>query len=63
MQSGTPLHVLQQLGGWASAEMTKRYAHFTPGHLAGHVEAFGEQVRLLEPVGYGSATKKEAALS
>jgi len=26
--------VLQELGGWASAEMVQRYAHLSTGHLA-----------------------------
>lgn len=58
MQAGTPLHVVQQLGGWASAQMTQRYAHFTPGHLAGHVAAFGDRVKFGV---YDSATEKEVA--
>lgn len=34
VQSGTPIHVLQELGGWKSVEMVRRYAHLSPGHLA-----------------------------
>jgi integrase len=34
VQSGTPIHVLQELGGWKTAEMVRRYAHLSPGHLA-----------------------------
>lgn len=45
-QAGTPMHVLQELGGWASPEMVKRYVHFTAGHLATHVEQFGNRVKL-----------------
>ena len=33
MQSGTPLHVLQELGGWASFAMVQRYAHLSADHL------------------------------
>lgn len=29
IQAGTPLHILQELGGWATYEMVKRYAHLT----------------------------------
>jgi integrase len=36
IQSGTPLHVLQELGGWASYDMVQRYAHLAPEHLAEH---------------------------
>lgn len=34
VQNGTPLHILQELGGWSSFEMVKRYAHFSVDHLA-----------------------------
>lgn len=36
-QDGTPLHVLQELGGWKSAEMVRRYAHLSTVHLADFV--------------------------
>jgi integrase len=32
--AGTPLSVLQELGGWHSASMVSRYAHLSPEHLA-----------------------------
>jgi len=34
VQNGTPLHVLKELGGWASYVMVQRYAHLAPEHLA-----------------------------
>lgn len=34
VQTGTSLHELMQLGGWASYEMVQRYAHLSPDHLA-----------------------------
>ena len=34
VQNGTPLHILQELGGWSSYEMVRRYAHLAPEHLA-----------------------------
>jgi integrase len=34
VQGGTPLDVLQELGGWASYSMVQRYAHFAADHLA-----------------------------
>jgi len=37
-QAGTPLNVLQELGGWASAEMVQRYAHLGVVHLREHAE-------------------------
>lgn len=39
VQQGTPLHVLQELGGWETADMVKRYAHLNPGHLAKYADA------------------------
>jgi len=33
VQNGTPLNVLQELGGWSSYEMVQRYAHLAPEHL------------------------------
>jgi integrase len=43
VQSGTPLNVLQELGGWSSYEMVQRYAHLAPEHLSDHascIDAF-----------------------
>jgi integrase len=34
VQNGTPLFVLQELGGWESVEMVRRYAHLAADHLA-----------------------------
>jgi len=36
VQNGTPLHALQEMGGWADGEMVKRYAHLSHQHLAGY---------------------------
>lgn len=36
VQNGTPLYDLQEMGGWKSAEMVRRYAHLAPAHLAKH---------------------------
>ena len=38
VQAGTPLHVLQELGGWESVEMVRRYAHLSSEHLASYVD-------------------------
>jgi integrase len=34
VQRGTPLYVLQELGGWSDYGMVKRYAHLSAEHLA-----------------------------
>jgi len=38
VQAGTPVNVLQELGGWESADMVRRYAHLAPDHLAKFAE-------------------------
>ena len=35
-QSGTPLHVLQELGGWSNGDMVKRYAHLSHQQLGNY---------------------------
>ncbi|MFI3197916.1 MAG: site-specific integrase [Methylococcaceae bacterium] len=34
IQAGTPLNVLQELGGWSDHKMVLRYAHLAPEHLS-----------------------------
>jgi integrase len=50
VQAGTPLHVLQELGGWESAEMVRRYAHLSTAHLAEYVDRVS-RVRLVASEG------------
>ncbi len=38
VQAGTPSHALQELGGWESAEMVRRYAHLASDHLAEYAD-------------------------
>lgn len=38
VQAGVPLSVLQEMGGWESIEMVRRYAHLAPNHLAEHAK-------------------------
>jgi integrase len=38
IQGGTPLFALQELGGWESAEMVRRYAHLAADHLAPYAD-------------------------
>ena len=38
VQAGTPLHVLQELGGWECVEMVRKYAHLSSEHLAQYVD-------------------------
>lgn len=41
VQAGTPLNVLQELGGWSDYKMVLRYAHLAPEHLAQHAANVG----------------------
>jgi beta-glucosidase/6-phospho-beta-glucosidase/beta-galactosidase len=41
MQSGTPLFALQELAGWESERMVRRYAHLAAGHLAPYADKVG----------------------
>jgi integrase len=41
VQSGTPLEVLQKLGGWATFAMVERYGFHAAGHLANYVNNIG----------------------
>jgi hypothetical protein len=45
----SPLHVLQELGGWESVEMVRRYAHLSSEHLADYVDRMSR----LKPVTEG----------
>ena len=45
VQSGTPLHALQELGGWQTAEMVQRYAHLAPEHLSEHASRIETPLR------------------
>lgn len=38
IQGGTPPHVLQELGGWKSYEMVRRYGHLSVEHLRAYAE-------------------------
>jgi hypothetical protein len=38
VQNGTPLYALQEMGGWSSTEMVRRYAHLAADHLAPFAE-------------------------
>ena len=38
VQNGTPLFALQEMGGWSSVEMVRRYAHLAADHLAPFAE-------------------------
>lgn len=39
--NGTPMYDLQEMGGWKSVEMVRRYAHLAPAQIAKHAEVVG----------------------
>lgn len=41
VQNGTPMYDLQEMGGWKSAEMVRRYAHLAPAQMAKHADVVG----------------------
>ena len=53
VQNGTPLFALQELGGWESAEMVRRYAHLAADHLAPYAERLSA-LKVVAPEGDGT---------
>lgn len=52
MQNGTPLVVLQELGGWEGSDMVRRYAHLAADHLAAdHLAPYADKLGGLDLVG------------
>ena len=51
VQAGTPIYELQELGGWQSVEIVRRYAHLAPEHLA-------QAAARIVPIGTKLATVK-----
>lgn len=44
IQSGVGLAELQEMGGWESAQMVRRYAHLAPLHLQQHAEKLDSMI-------------------
>lgn len=63
VQGGTPIHVLQELGGWSEIKMVQRYAHLAPEHLT----PYADKICLLQSVdtflATGEGGNKKAANS
>jgi site-specific recombinase XerD len=56
IQQGTPLHVLQELGGWSDIRMVQRYAHLSTDHLA----VYAERLSQLRVISTNPAQRVEA---
>jgi integrase len=50
VQLGTPLYALQEMGGWESPEMVRRYAHLSAEHLAPYADRLCAMRVVSEPV-------------
>lgn len=46
VQAGTPLSALQEMGGWESIEMVRRYAHLSPTHLIQHAKQLDGMIKI-----------------
>ncbi len=49
IQAGTPMAVLQELGGWESMKMVQKYAHLSTEHLAPHAESIICGTKMAQP--------------
>ena len=59
VQAGTPLPVLQELGGWASLAMVQRYAHLGVSHVAAWASNIGGTNPVQVPIGTPNANGPE----
>lgn len=55
VQNGTPMPVLQELGGWESPEIVRRYAHLAAEHLAPYADRLCA-LRAVESEDHGTNT-------
>jgi integrase len=55
VQNDVPLSILQEMGGWESIEMVRRYAHLAPNHLTEHAR----QIDVLFGAGVPSSSQPE----
>jgi integrase len=60
VQNQTPLHALQELGGWSDIRMVQRYAHLAPEHLSGYADRL---CKLRKVVATESATPPPADIA
>jgi integrase len=61
-QNGTPMHVLQELWGWSTSDMAKRYTHLAVEHLRGYADRLPATGYRLPATGY-RLPERVAALS
>jgi len=56
VRHGTPLPALQELGGLESAEMVRRYAHFSAEHLAPYADRLCASWAVIKPKARANGT-------
>lgn len=60
IMAGVPISVLQEMGGWQTIDMVRRYAHFSSGHLSLHAklidDIFSKNVPNLSHVDFRDGT-------
>ena len=61
VQQGTPLHVLQELGGWSNNRMVQRYAHLAPEHLSHYADRLSPVSGVLDTFLATPANEQEAS--
>jgi integrase len=59
VQNGTPLYALQEMGGWSSVEMVRRYAYLAADHLAPFADRLCA-LRVVESGIHGTTTTQSA---
>lgn len=45
VQEGVPLYTLQEMGGWKTAAMVRRYAHLSPAHNLRHAQKLDKMLQ------------------
>ncbi|QDQ28267.1 site-specific integrase [Chitinimonas arctica] len=58
VQDGTPIYALQEIFGWKSQEMARRYAHLAPQHLAEHAAKLDDMLQHSFSIPEKKATRK-----
>lgn len=47
VQGGVPLFALQEMGGWKTASMVRKYAHLSPAHNLQHAQVIDQNLRIV----------------
>lgn len=47
VQEGVPLYAVQEMGGWKSASMVRKYAHLSPAHNLHYAQSIDQNLRVV----------------